>query len=112
VARNLTSLAKKLRRNSTHAEKVLWNRLRTKQLEGIKFRRQQPIEGIIVDFVSFEKGIVIEVDGGQHATGKANDLDRDRFLAKSGYRVLRFWNNEVLENLEGVLNVIRKACSQ
>jgi very-short-patch-repair endonuclease len=109
LARSLTSLAKKLRKNSTHAETVLWNRLRAKQIEGIKFRRQQPIEGIIVDFVSFEKRIVIELDGGQHATGRANDLDRDRFLEKSGYRVLRFWNNEVLENLEGVLNVITEA---
>lgn len=110
MAGRLTGLARKLRRNSTYAETVLWNRLKAKQIEGIKFRRQQPIESIIVDFVSFEKRIVIEVDGGQHATDKANDLDRDRFLAKSGYRVLRFWNNEVLENVEEVLNVIREAC--
>jgi very-short-patch-repair endonuclease len=67
-------------------------------------------ENYIVDFVSFEKRIVIEADGGQHAKDKDIDRERDRFFAKNGFKVLRFWNNEVLENIDGVLEVIRKEC--
>ena len=63
-----------------------------------------------MDFVSFEKRIVIEIDGGQHKMIKEKDNERDRFLAESGFIVLRFWNNDVLENLEGVLEVIKKKC--
>ena len=107
---NLTKFAKKLRKNATAAENLLWSKLRARQLEGIKFRRQQPIENYIVDFVSFEKHIVIELDGGQHATAKDKDSKRDSMLAENGFRVLRFWNNEVLENKEGVLEVIRRKC--
>ncbi len=106
----LTRYAKALRKNATDAEKILWQKLRARQVAGIKFRRQQPIENYIVDFVSFEKRIVIELDGGQHATAKEKDHNRDRLLAESGFRVLRFWNNEVFENLEGVLEVIRRKC--
>ena len=84
----------------------MWRRLRARQLEGIKFRRQQPIGNFIVDFVSFEKRIVIELDGGQHAITKSRDNDRDRWLADKGFIVMRFWNNDVLDNLDGVLAVI------
>jgi very-short-patch-repair endonuclease len=91
-------------------EKLLWSRLRSKQLHGVKFRRQQPIENFIVDFVSFEKRIVIELDGGQHKMNKEKDNERDRFLAENGFTVLRFWDNDVSENLEGVLEAIRKKC--
>ena len=71
-------------------------------MEGIKFRRQQPIGDYIVDFVAFEKRLVIEVDGGQHAEEeKDNDMRRDEWLRSQGFRVLRFWNTEVLQNLEG-----------
>ena len=104
----LTTLAKNLRKQSTDAEALLWKRLRARRLEGIKFRRQQSIEDFIVDFVSFEKRIIIELDGGQHAEDKEKDVQRDSFFAAYGYRVLRFWNNEILENLEGVLEVIRE----
>ena len=107
---SLTKLAKTLRRNSTDAEAFLWKRLRARQVEGIKFRRQQPIENFIVDFVSFEKRMIIELDGGQHARDRQKDILRDRFLSENGYRVLRFWNNEVLENIDGVLEVIRENC--
>ena len=107
---SLTKFAKTLRRNSTDAEAVLWKRLRARQVEGIKFRRQQPIENFIVDFVSFEKRMIIELDGGQHAEQKNKDVQRDRFLTENGFRVLRFWNNEVLENIDGVLEVIRENC--
>jgi very-short-patch-repair endonuclease len=108
----LTHFSKKLRKNSTEVESLLWNRLRARQLQGIKFRRQQPIENLIVDFVSFEKRIVIELDGGQHKMNREKDNKRDRFLAENGFTVLRFWDNEVIENMEGVLEVIRKKCLQ
>jgi very-short-patch-repair endonuclease len=105
-----TYIARKLRDNPTKAEVVLWNALKTKQIEGVKFRRQQPIESFIVDLVSFEKRIVIEIDGGQHNEDSLPDVWRDKILAANGFRVLRFWNNEVLTNLDGVLEVIRAAC--
>ena len=85
--------------------------MKGKNLEGIKFRRQEPIGDYIVDFVAFEKRLVIEVDGGQHAEDeKDSDMRRDAWLRSQGFRVLRFWNNEVLQNLEGVLETIRANC--
>jgi len=77
-------------------------------MDGVKFRRQQPIGKYIVDFVSFEKRIVIEVDGGQHS--EEVDKERDQWLNNEGFKVLRFWNNEVLKNTEGVFEVIRDRC--
>jgi very-short-patch-repair endonuclease len=108
MANNFTNFARTLRRRSTNAEKLLWHNLQGKQLECYKFRRQQPIGPYIVDFVNFEKRIVIELDGGQHAIEKENDIKRDTWLNSEGFEVLRFWNNEIFENLEGVLDVIRK----
>jgi len=86
-------------------------KLRHKQLEGVKFRRQQPIGPYIVDFVSFERRLVIEIDGGQHNEEiiRGRDEERTAWLEERGYRVLRFWNNEVLMNLEGALERIREA---
>ena len=107
---NIIALAKKLRKNSTPAENLLWSHLRAEQLEGLKFRRQQLIGNYIIDFVCFEKKIVIEVDGGQHSIEKEKDNIRDEWLKGQGFKVLRFWNNEVLMNIEGVLEVIRKGC--
>lgn len=107
---NLFKIAKNLRKSHTNAERLLWKYLRAKQIEGIKFRRQQPIGRYIVDFVSFEKMIVIEVDGGQHSIEKDCDKERDNCLHEQGFKVLRFWNNEVLQNIEGVLEVIRENC--
>ena len=106
----LTQAAKKLRNDPTEAERILWRRLKSNQLEGVKFRRQEPIEGFIVDFVSFKKKIVIELDGGQHAENQDDDRQRDCCLQMNGFKVLRFWNNEVFQNLDGVLEVIRKHC--
>ncbi|MDD3579579.1 MAG: endonuclease domain-containing protein [Desulfobacca sp.] len=103
----LINLAKDLRRNQTKAETLLWTVLRSKQLKGYKFRRQQPIGKYIVDFVCFEKNIIIEVDGGQHAVDKEKDLNRDNWLRAEGFKVVRFWNNDVLQNTEGVVAVIR-----
>jgi adenine-specific DNA-methyltransferase len=85
-------------------------RLRNKQLEGVKFRRQQPIGPYIVDFASLKRKLVIEIDGGQHGEEKIGQKDEARtiWLKEKGYQVLRFWNNEVLMNMEGVLEGIRE----
>ena len=104
---NSTQIARKLRKSSTEAEIYLWRHLRSRQLEGCKFRRQQPLGPYIVGFVSFEKRLVVELDGGQHALQKDEDQIRDGWLKSEGFEVLRFWNNEVFENSDGVLAVIR-----
>jgi very-short-patch-repair endonuclease len=101
---------RELRNNATDAERLLWRYLSNRQIEGIKFRRQQPIESYIADFVSFSPKLVIELDGSQHMTDRADDEQRDACLRKNGFAVLRFWNNEVFENLEGVLEVVRQRC--
>jgi very-short-patch-repair endonuclease len=103
-----TDFARQLRKNSTYAEKLIWRHLRNRNLDGIKFRRQQPLGPYIVDFIAAEKKLVIELDGGQHAANKVLDKDRDQYIESEGYRVLRFWNNEVLQNTEGVLERLRQ----
>ncbi len=112
ISSNLTTLARQLRKDSTKAERALWRELAAKRFFGIKFRRQQPIENFIVDFICYEKKIVIEIDGGQHACEqeRLDDAKRDAYLKKIGYNVLRFWNNDVLSNIEGVLEKIRQFC--
>jgi very-short-patch-repair endonuclease len=92
----------------TDAERRLWGRLRGNQL-GQAFRRQAPIGHYIVDFVCFERRLVIELDGGQHAEMKQmnHDVERSAFLEKEGFKVVRFWNNEIMSNLEGVLTMIQ-----
>ena len=97
--------ARRLRRESTDAERKLWSRLRAQQL-GCKFRRQVPIDRFIADFVCIEAKLVIEVDGGQHNIDVARDLERTAVLESAGYLVLRFWNNEVLQNTDGVVERI------
>ena len=104
--RKLIRIARKLRGNQTDAETVLWNRIRNRQIDGYKFVGQEPIAGYICDFVCRESLLIIEVDGGQH-NESTSDAIRDRRLAEGGYRVLRFWNNDVLGNLEGVLATIQ-----
>jgi very-short-patch-repair endonuclease len=105
------AFARKLRREQTDAERVVWTRLKNSQLDGVKFRRQQLIGPYIVDFVSFEKRLILEIDGGQHNEGGTNKRDEGRmtWLKERGYRVLRFWNNEVLTNTEGVLEMVKEA---
>ena len=107
-SRRQIALARKLRQSQTDAEKSLWARLKNKQVEGVKFRRQQPLGSYIVDFVSFERKIIVEVDGGQHNEREARERDEQRaaWLKERGYQVLRFWNNEVLANMEGILEKI------
>ena len=107
---DLTKKAKDLRKNATDAERFLWKHLRLRQVEGLKFRRQEPIGKYIVDFVCFEKAVVVEVDSGQHS--EEVDSDRDGWLRSQGFNVLRFWNHEVLTKIEGVLEMILRNCSQ
>ena len=100
-------IAKYLRKNTTDTEKYLWKYLRGNQLEGFKFRRQQPIGKYVMDFVNLERKLIIELDGGQHLENKKDKL-RDMWLEEQGYEVLRFWDNEVLNNIAGVLEFIRE----
>ncbi|NOT66632.1 MAG: endonuclease domain-containing protein [Methylotenera sp.] len=97
--------AKALRTNQTDAELKVWQAVRASRLLNFKFRRQVLIGNFIVDFVCFEKKLIIEIDGGQHLESE-KDLTRDAKLNAQGYQVLRFWNNEVMQNFEGVLSVI------
>ncbi len=101
--------ARKLRSASTDAERKLWSRLRNCQLEGLKFRRQAPLFGFYADFSCESAKLVVELDGGQHAIQTKRDADRTRILQEAGIMVLRFWNNDVMRNIEGVLSEIVKA---
>ena len=98
--------ARKLRKNPTDAEKVLWKHLRLRQVEGHKFRRQQPLGPYIVDFVCLDRKLIVEVDGGQHLEQSASEARRTASLEARGFRVLRFWNDQVLKDLESVKEVI------
>src|SRR5262245_16073058 len=106
------SRARKLRRKLTDVENKLWSQLRGRQLSGVKFRRQHPIGPFIVDFCCVERGLVVELDGSQHAERRAADERRTRLVERFGYRVLRFWDNEVLSNLDGVLERISEALEE
>jgi len=105
----LLANAKKLRGQMTEAEKRLWCQLRAKRFAGYKFRRQAPIGKYIPDFVCYQFKLIIELDGGQHAMRQNYDQKRDEFFIAEGFHILRFWNNEVLENMEGVLTIILRA---
>ena len=100
-----TAFATTLRNNATDAERALWKLLRGDAINGLRFRRQLPIGTYIVDFVCFEARVIVEVDGGQHI-GSGQDAQRDAWLKSEGFAVLRFWNNDVLQNIEGVRQVI------
>ena len=96
---------KNLRQNMTDAEQLLWKHLRAHRMDGQKFRRQQPLGPYIVDFVHFAQRLIVEADGGQHA-GAAHDATRDAWLQSQGFRVLRFWNNDILLRTDAVLEAI------
>lgn len=108
----LVIFARNLRKSSTEAEKLLWRYLRAKQLKGLKFRRQQIIGKYIVDFVCFDKKIIIELDGSQHAKekNKLKDQARTQWFKNQGFIVVRFWDNEVLKNIKGVWEKIARHC--
>jgi very-short-patch-repair endonuclease len=112
MTKQLTGLARKLRIQSTDTEQLLWRNLRSKSLNSYKFRRQQPIGDYIVDFVCFEKMIIIELDGGQHSQEEQikKDQERDKWLESEGFEVLRFWDNDVLNNTKNVIEVILDRC--
>ena len=103
--------ARRLRANTTKAETTLWRHLKTTETEGTHFRRQVPLGSYVADFACMAARLVIEIDGSQHGDGpnKARDDARTRWLESEGYRVIRFWNNDIVENAEGVLDVIYAA---
>ncbi|MDZ7736172.1 MAG: endonuclease domain-containing protein [Gammaproteobacteria bacterium] len=101
--------ARNLRKNSTDAERLLWRHLRDRQLQGYKFRRQQTIGPYIVDFICLEQRLIVEVDGGQHQQQGEYDDRRTRWLEDEGYRIIRFWNHDVLSNIDSVLTQISAA---
>ena len=101
---------RELRKNSTYAERHLWFNLRANRL-GVKFKRQVPLGNYIVDFACLHKKLIIELDGGQHMDNQAYDLQRTHWLNQQGFRVLRFWNNDVLQNTNSVVEAIIKALS-
>jgi very-short-patch-repair endonuclease len=98
--------ARQLRNNLTEAERILWQRIRFKQIDGFKFRRQVKMDRYIVDFYCSAANLIVEVDGGQHAENIEYDNKRTAWLNARGHRVIRFWNNEVHDNIEGVLEQI------
>ncbi|HEY2227376.1 MAG TPA: DUF559 domain-containing protein [Xanthobacteraceae bacterium] len=105
-------LPRRLRRNQTDAERVLWFQLAGRRLRGLKFERQVAIDRYIVDFCCADAHLIIELDGGQHATRTSEDAHRTKILGAMGYLVLRFWNNDVLQNLDGVLEEIMSTLEQ
>jgi very-short-patch-repair endonuclease len=106
---SLLDNAKTLRRNLTDAEQKLWYHLRAHRFMGRKFKRQKPIGRYVVDFVCLEEKLIIELDGGQHAENQEYDQERDSWLRSQGYTVLRFWNNELMNETDSVLERIRLA---
>ncbi len=106
--RTLTDLARRLRRNQTDAERFLWSKFRARQLNGARFRRQFPLAPYIADFCCEEARLIIEIDGGQHDAGREQDRVRTEFFERRGYRVIRFWNTDVLRNVDGVLEEVTK----
>jgi len=107
VRRQVSPHAAELRRNATDAERKFWATVRNRQIDGYKFRFQATIEPFIADFLCIEAKLIVEIDGSQH--NAQADAFRTRFLRGKEYRVIRFWNNEVLENLEGVIELVRAA---
>lgn len=109
----MSKIAKKLRKNSTPQEIILWSRLKNRRFQDLKFRRQYPLGKYIVDFLCLEKRIIIELDGWQHKEENQERYDkkRNKFLKSLNYKVIRFWNNEVNDNLDGVLLKIEEVAN-
>ena len=105
ISDKMRDRSRDLRRNQTDVERVLWRYLKARQVNGWRFRRQHPIEPYIADFACIEAMLIVEADGGQHAES-VHDAVRDAYLRKAGWRVLRFWNTDILQNMEGVFDTI------
>ena len=101
--------ARHLRKNATEAERLLWGRLRRRQVSGCKFRRQRQIGPYVCDFVCLESSVIVELDGSQHVAQALYDDNRDSYLRSNGYRVLRFWNADVFGRLDSVVDTIFEA---
>ena len=108
--KDIIKIAKTLRKNSTIQEKRLWNILKNRKFHNLKFKRQNPIGRYIVDFICYEKKLIIEIDGGQHNEEKniKEDIERTTFLKNLGFKVIRFWNNDVYQNIDGIIAEIEK----
>ena len=106
--KQLKERSRDLRKNLTDAEQKLWQKLRSKQIQGNKFRRQFVLGNYIVDFICLDKRLIIEVDGGQHMDNVDYDSQRDEWLKNQNFKVIRFWNNQVLSEIDSVLEVIVK----
>ena len=106
--RLLTPIAKRLRHEMTDAERVLWREVRAHRFAGLKFKRQEPLGLYVVDFVCYAAKLIVELDGGHHADQQDVDAERTRWLESCGFRVVRFWNNDVLTNTAGVMQEIEK----
>ena len=104
--------ARFLRGNPTDPERILWQRLRRRQISGHRFRRQRPIGSYVVDFVCLERRVIVEVDGGQHAERACYDANRSSWLSSHGFRVLRFWNHDVLARTDSVCEAIRQVLDE
>jgi len=111
MSKGLTNTARMLRKNQTDAERALWQKLRNRQLLGVKFRRQVPIKGYVADFAALEIKLIIELDGSQHIENKEADEFRTGFLQREGYKVIRLWNDDVLLRIDYVLEFIFQAVS-
>jgi len=109
--RTIIKSARQLRSHMTDVEQVLWQRLRMRQMNGLKFRRQHPCGQYIIDFACLENKLGIEVDGGQHDSNVEKDNLRTQWLASHGWTILRFWNHEVLKEIEAVLAEVNQYCS-
>jgi very-short-patch-repair endonuclease len=112
MMRGNTDPARRLRRKQTDVERVLWFRLRDRRLAGWKFKRQVPIDRFIVDFCCADAKLIVELDGGQHDTNKEHDSNRTKVLEAMGYLVLRFWSNDVTQNIDVVLEEILGTINQ
>ena len=113
MPRERTLRARELRRNPTDAERHLWRRLRLRNAGGYKFRRQFPVGPYFADFACIERQLIVELDGGQHGgTQAAHDRKRDAWLAAHGWRVLRVWDHDVLQQVDAVLEAVYKALEE
>ena len=112
MMRGNTEPARRLHRDQTDAERVLWFRLRDRRLAGWKFKRQVPIDRFVVDFCCADAKLIVELDGGQHDQDRERDANRTNVLEAMGYLVLRFWNHDVIRNTEGVLEDILNTINQ